>query len=142
MGYQPETHSLPETALDKDAAQVSQIIRGSRWTEPQKATFEVRSRHRCRHLPHQAGATLPRISYKTPSNPRRGQKAVRSKNHPTFVLTDSFARRCCNSKRQTSLLRRPPGSQFEDDARLVRLAKTRHNLQINRARDVLLDIGL
>jgi hypothetical protein len=43
MGYQSETHSPPETALEKDAAQVSQIIRGSERTEYWKVTCKVRS---------------------------------------------------------------------------------------------------
>ena len=121
---------------------ISQIFRGSERTKPWEVTFEVRSRHRRGHLPCQACTTLPRISYETSFNPRCGQETVRSEHYPTFILTNSFACRRRNSKRQTSLLRRPPGSQFKDDARPVRLAKTRHNLSIDRARNVLFNIGL
>lgn len=78
---------------------------------------------------YQTSATLPRVSPKMSSNPRCGQKAIRSEFHPA-LLADNYTRHYCNSKGQTSLLCRPLGSQFEDATRLICLAKARYNLPI------------
>src|SRR5208282_6091652 len=99
MRYQSEIHSLSEMILDKDAAQVSQIIRGFERIESRKAIFKIRSRHRCGHFPCQASAALSRVSHEMSSNPRYCQKTVRFEHHSALVLIDSFAHHCRNTKR-------------------------------------------